>query len=276
MRKKNRMITNTIMLIITLILVVPLWYVVNNAFKQERFIYINPLILTPESFSLEGIFTAFRIMKYPLRFFNSLAILLVSCIIIVSVGSMAAYGIAMAKNKYMKRIYNFIVILITLPIQLAMVPLIFMMKDMHLINTHLGTALVYSGWFLPFVIFLYTGFIRKIPKELEEAARVDGCGLLRSFISIYMPLLKTITGTVLILRGVPIWNGLLVPMITLTRSTLTTLPYKLYTFIGGDSISASWDLVFAGTFLVSMPILIIFLAMQRVFITGAMAGAVKG
>jgi raffinose/stachyose/melibiose transport system permease protein len=144
-------------------------------------------------------------------------------------------------------------------------------------NSYLGTSLVYSGWFLPFVVFLYTGFIRTVPKELEEAGRVDGCGLFRSYISIYIPLLKSITGTVLILRGVPIWNDLLVPIITISRATMSTLPLKLYAFIGQPGSSATrWNLVFGSTFIVSVPILLVFLFLQRYFVRGVVAGAIKG
>ena len=141
----------------------------------------------------------------------------------------------------------------------------------------MGLAFVYTAWFLPFVIFLYTGFIRTVPRELEEAGRVDGCGLLRSFVSIYIPLLKSITGTVLILRGVPIWNDLLVPIITISRSTMSTLPLKLYSFIGTPgSTAVRWTLVFGSTFIVSLPIVLVFLFLQRYFVRGAVAGAVKG
>jgi raffinose/stachyose/melibiose transport system permease protein len=183
----------------------------------------------------------------------------------------------MANSRLMNRVYAVLVAMITLPFQLAMVPLIFTLKGLHLMNTYWGTSLVYSGWFLPFVIFLYTGFIRTIPKELEEAGRVDGCGLLRSFLSIYIPLLKSVTGTVLILRGVPIWNDLLVPMITLSRSTMSTLPLKLYSFIGAYGASLThWNLVFGGTFIVSFPILVVFLFLQRYFVRGVVAGAIKG
>jgi raffinose/stachyose/melibiose transport system permease protein len=120
-------------------------------------------------------------------------------------------------------------------------------------------------------------FFREVPKELEEAGRVDGCGLFRSYRSIYIPLLKSITGTVLILRGVPIWNDLLVPIITISRATMSTLPLKLYSFIASSGSSATrWNLVFGSTFLVSVPILLVFLFLQRYFVRGVVAGAIKG
>jgi raffinose/stachyose/melibiose transport system permease protein len=265
------------MILLCLLLLLPLWYVLNNSFKVEKEILRNPLILLPSTATLANVSQAFATMKFPLRFMNSAVILVISCAFLMSLGSLAAFGIAMANSRLMNRVYAVLVAMITLPFQLAMVPLIFTLKGLHLMNTYWGTSLVYSGWFLPFVIFLYTGFIRTIPKELEEAGRVDGCGLLRSFLSIYIPLLKSVTGTVLILRGVPIWNDLLVPMITLSRSTMSTLPLKLYSFIGAYGASLThWNLVFGGTFIVSFPILVVFLFLQRYFVRGVVAGAIKG
>ena len=231
-RTRARVGVNVLMTLIVIALILPLWYVVNNAFKVEPEILKQPLLLTPSAATLDSVIRAFAAMKYPLTFMNSAVVLLLSCVFLISLGSLAAFGIAMANSRLLNVVYVVLVAMITLPFQLAMVPLIFMLKGLRLINSYWGIALVYTGWFLPFVVFLYTGFIRTVPRELEEAGRVDGCGLLRSFFSIYIPLLKAITGTVLILRGVPIWNDLLVPIIALTRSTMSTLPLKLYSFIG--------------------------------------------
>jgi raffinose/stachyose/melibiose transport system permease protein len=276
-RMRARVGINIVMMLIVLVLVTPLWYVLNNAFKVEQEILRRPLVLLPAAATLDNLARSFTAMKYPVTFMNSAVVLVLSCTFLISLGSLAAFGIAMAKSRFLNIVYIVLVAMITLPFQLAMVPLIFLLKSLHLVNTYLGIALIYSGWFLPFVIFLYVGFIRTVPRELEEAGRVDGCGLLRSFISIYIPLLKSITGTVLILRGVPVWNDLLVPIITITRSTMSTLPLRLYSFVGTPGSSAiRWTLVFGSTFIVSLPILLVFLFLQRFFVRGAAAGAVKG
>ncbi|MEW5814271.1 MAG: carbohydrate ABC transporter permease [Spirochaetota bacterium] len=276
-RNRSRIAINVLMVIVVLLLVMPLWYVLNNAFKVEKEIVRRPLVLRPQDFTFGSVLSAFRVMSYPLRFVNSSILLVISCTLLIALGSLAAFGIAMANSRFMNRVYAFLVAIITLPFQLAMVPLIFLLKGLGLINSYLGTSLVYTAWFLPFVIFLYTGFIRTIPRELEDSARVDGCGLLRSYFYIYLPLLKSITGTVLILRGVAIWNDLLVPMITLTRSTMMPLQQKLFSLIGryGSSMTR-WNLVFGGTFIVSVPILVVFILLQRLFVRGVVAGAVKG
>jgi raffinose/stachyose/melibiose transport system permease protein len=277
LRARARVGVNVVMVLIVILLVMPLWYVLNNAFKVEREILRQPLILLPSAATLDNVARSFNAMKFPLTFMNSAIVLVLSCASLIALGSLAAFGIAMANSRSLNTVYIVLVAMITLPFQLAMVPLIFLLKSLHLVNSYLGISLIYSGWFMPFVIFLYTGFIRTVPRELEEAGRVDGCGLLRSFISIYIPLLKSVTGTVLILRGVPIWNDLLVPIITITRSTMSTLPLKLYSFIGTPGSTATkWTLVFGSTFIVSVPILLVFLFLQRYFVKGAVAGAVKG
>ena len=276
-RARSRVGINIAMMLIVLVLITPLWYVINNAFKVEPEILRRPLLLLPSAATLDSVVRSFATMKYPVTFMNSAIVLVLSCAFLISLGSLAAFGIAMANSRALNIVYIVLVAMITLPFQLAMVPLIFLLKSLHLVNTYLGIALIYTGWFLPFIIFLYTGFIRTVPRELEEAGRVDGCGLLRSFISIYIPLLKSITGTVLILRGVPIWNDLLVPIITITRSTMSTLPLRLYSFVGTPGSSAiRWNLVFGSTFIVSLHILLVFLFLQRYFVRGAAAGAVKG
>jgi len=276
-RRRARVGVNVVMVLIVLLLVMPLWYVLNNAFKVEREILRRPLVLLPSAMTLDSVARSFVAMKYPRCFMNSAIVLVLSCGFLLSLGSLAAFGIAMANTRFLNTVYVVLVAMITLPFQLAMVPLIFLLKGLGLINSYLGIALVYTGWFMPFIIFLYTGFIRTVPKELEEAGRVDGCGLLRSFVSIYAPLLKPITGTVLILRGVPIWNDLLVPIITISRSTMSTLPLKLYSFIGTPGSTAiRWNLVFGSTFIVSLPILLVFLFLQRYFVRGVAAGAIKG
>ena len=274
---RGRVGVNIAMALIVIVLVMPLWYVLNNAFKIEREILLRPLLLRPSAATIDNLVRAFKAMKYPLTFMNSVITLVLSCTLLIALGSLAAFGIAMARSRFFNTVYVVLVAMITLPFQLAMVPLIFLLKGMKLTNTYLGLALVYTGWFMPFVIFLYTGFIRTVPRELEEAARVDGCGLLRSFLSIYIPLLKSITGTVLILRGVPIWNDLLVPIITISRSTMSTLPLVLYSFIGTPGSRAiQWSLVFGSTFIASLPIVLVFLFLQRYFVRGVVAGAIKG
>ncbi|MDD3840558.1 MAG: carbohydrate ABC transporter permease [Clostridia bacterium] len=273
-KSRSRVGTNIFLMIVAILVLVPLWYLLNNAFKTPQAMMLEPLIIRPQTFTFANIARAFKIMNYPKLLLNNVIILVISCSFLVVLGSFAGYAINISNNKAIKNLYIFIVLIMTLPFQLAMIPLVSMLKSMNLMDSFFGTSLVFTAWSLPFVIFLYTGYMKTIPKELLEASIVDGCGLFKTYVYIYMPLLKTITGTVLILRGVHIWNDLLIPLVTITKSSMSTLSLKLYSF--ASTRITAWDLVFGGTLLVVIPIMVLFLSLQKVFIQGIVAGAVKG
>ena len=123
-------------------------------------------------------------------------------------------------------------------------------------------------------MFLYTGYIRTIPRDFEDAARIAGCGMFRTFASVYLPLLGTVTVTLLILRGVAIYNDLLIPLLTISDVFKVPLALRLYSFATERIIY--WELLFAGTFLVSIPIIVAFLFLQRFITSEAIGGAIKG
>jgi raffinose/stachyose/melibiose transport system permease protein len=273
--KYNSKVTSYIILTIaSLIIILPLWYVINNAFKKKEFILQNPMLLTIKTFTFDNIKNAFVVMNYPQALLNNLIILIISCVLLVVVGSITGYSITMSESKILQKYYIFVVAIITIPFMTAMVPLISLMNTLGLTNTYFGVSIVFTAFYLPFVIFLYKGYMTTLPKELYEAAVIDGCGFFKTYLYIYMPLLKTITGTVLILKGVSVWNDLLIPLVTITNQSMTPLNLELYSF--ASVRLTSWDLVFAGTLLVALPIMIIFLLFQRVFIQGIADGAVKG
>ena len=274
MRRINKIALYIVIIFYSILTFIPLWYVVNNAFKKKEFIIANPYFLTSESFTFNSIVRAFNNMKYPQSLMNNIVILVFTCALLIILGSLAGYSVVMSGSKLLKRYYIFSVMIITIPFQIVMVPLTSMMRSMNLVNTYAGVSLVFTAFSMPFVIFLYTGYMKTLPKELAEAAIVDGCGMFKTYLYIYMPLLQVVTGTVLVLRGVTVWNDLLIPLVTISKSGMLPLSLKLYSY--ASQRLSSWDLIFAGTFLVSLPITLLFLALQRVFIQGVAAGAVKG
>ena len=275
LRRKNRKIgLNILIIFILLIYILPLYYVINNAFKESRYISAQPFLLTPATFSLDNIVEAFQRMNYIQSFANSAIVLVMTMTMLVIVGSLAGFGITYARNKTLNRVYLTYIALISLPLQIAMVPLIMLMRDLGLSNTHLGMALIYNAIYMPFVVFLYTGFMRSIPRDLIEAAKIDGCNPFGIYLRIFMPLLPTITGMVIILRGVSTWNDLFVPLIVVNRDAMYTLTMRLFIFAG--SRMGQWDMVFGATVLCIIPIIALFLALQKTFVKGVMAGSIKG
>jgi raffinose/stachyose/melibiose transport system permease protein len=161
-----------------------------------------------------------------------------------------------------------------LPFQLAMLPLYFQMRDLGLIGSIWSLVIIYAGTHLPFAIFLITTFLRaSVPLEYEEAAQIDGCGNLRTFWHVVVPLLRPVLGTCLILIGVGIWNDFFTPLIYLAGSTQLTIPMSIYQYVG--QYTSNWPLIFASLVISMLPILVIYLIFQRYVIHG-FAGGLKG
>ena len=272
--RKTVIISNTFLILFSLLTFIPIWYFLNNAFKEEKYVYRNPLTITPAQFTTENVVRAFKHIKYPRSFLNSFIFVTISCTLLVLLSSLASYAIAVVKGKLLNAVYLGFVLMITLPFGLAMIPLVSLLRDFNLLNTYLGTSLVYTATAIPFAVFLYTGYIRTIPRDLEDAARIDGCGMFRTYLSIYLPLLKTITITLLILRGVGIYNDLLIPLLTISDVFKIPLSLRLFSFATEKIIY--WELLFAGTFLVSIPMIVAFIFLQRYITSDAIGGALKG
>ncbi len=272
---KNMHIGTVLVLLFACVLIlIPLYYVLINAFKQELYININPMGFSKEYFTLENMKNAWNSLDFPIGLRNSALLVLMSCVIMIIFGSLAGFAIAIINNRTYKSIYIGFIFLISVPFQVVMIPLVQILSATKLMNSLFGTSLVFAALSLPFTIFLYTGFMRSLPRELCQAAIVDGCGMFKTYLYIYMPLMKTVTGTVLILRGTSVWNDLLVPLITFTNEKNDPLIRRLYSYC---SLQFNrWDLLFAGTLLCSIPILILFLGLQKVFIKGITMGSVKG
>lgn len=144
------------------------------------------------------------------------------------------------------------------------------MRDLGLLGSPLSLIIFYSGHLAPFSIFLYTGFLRSLAPEYEEAAAVDGCGIMHTFWRIVFPLLRPITGTVIILNILNVWNDFYTPLLYLSGSPNTTVPVALYSFVG--EFVSQWNLVFAGLVISIAPVLIVYFLMQRTIIKGFSSG----
>ena len=275
--KKNRRVKTIISVFVAiyaLISISPIYFLAVNAFKSNNDIIKNPFTPIIGKMTLEPLMKAFELLNYPTTVLNNLQLLVYSSIILVVCASMAGYSIATSRSKLLDRYYILMIMVQTLPFLLAMIPLILLLNIMHLYNSFLGTSLVYAANTMAFGIFLYTGYMRSLPKELYEAATIDGCNHFQTYLYIYMPLLKAVTGTVIMLRSVFFWNDFLIASATLTSPKMAPLMIRLYAF---SSVRlTSYDLLFAGTLLVSLPIMVLFMFTQGVFIKGITAGAVKG
>jgi raffinose/stachyose/melibiose transport system permease protein len=201
---------------------------------------------------------------------NSTVITVVSLIALIALGSFAAYYLARAKSHLGYGLYVLFLLGIVLPFQLGMIPLYQFVTDLGLIGTHAGMILFYTGIQLPFTVFLYTGFIRALPREYASAAQIDGASHLTAFTKVVFPLLRPITGTVLILNAVFIWNDFFTPLLYLGGSGFETVPVSVFAFVG--QYVSDHGLVFAGLVLGALPIVVVFLVLQKYVIKGFATG----
>ena len=182
---------------------------------------------------------------------------------VVALGSLAAYGLARAAPKVGYRLYLLFLLGLTLPFQLALVPLYQLVADAGLLGTHIGIIAVYVGLQLPITIFLYTGFLRAQPREYADAALVDGASHPQVFAYVVFPLLQPVTGVVLVLNAVFVWNDFLTPLLYLSGSGKETVPVAFYTFVG--EFGTEWGPIFAAVVLSTLPVLtVVALAGRRV------------
>jgi raffinose/stachyose/melibiose transport system permease protein len=256
----------------TLVLI-PLAILVSVALKSPTDLLNNPLGW-PAHFIWSNFADAWNNAALGQAFFNS--VLITSCTLLglIVFGASAAYPLARVARPWVQRIYTYFVAGLIVPFQLGLFPLYKEMHDLELINTYHGVVLLYIAVNLPFVIFLYTGFIKTVPRELEEAALLDGAGPIRTFWMIVFPLLRPVTATVAITSTLSTWNDFFIPLIFLQRDGMQTLPLAIYNFVG--QFNNNWSLIFASVMISSLPLIVLFLILQRYFIKGIAAGALRG
>jgi raffinose/stachyose/melibiose transport system permease protein len=201
---------------------------------------------------------------------NSLIVTVGSVSLLILIGSVTAYVIARSSQRMGGLLYVFFVIGIILPYQLAVVPLYSAMRTIGLIGNQLGLIVLFTGLLMPMAVFLYTGFVRSLPKEYEEAARVDGATRTKIFFRIVFPLLRPITGTVAIMTGLIVWNDFFMQMIFLSGSRAQTLPVAIYGFVG--EFTARWNMVFAAVCVSIGPILAFYIFAQKQLVQGFTGG----
>lgn len=210
-------------------------------------------------------------LAHPLE--SSLIITISSVIGLIAVAPLAAFAIARHRGRVSSLVYVLFVIGFILPFQLGIIPLFVAMRHLGLVGNYLGIIVLNIGLLMPLAVFLYTGFVRTLPRDYEEAAWVDGAGLMLTYTRVVFPLLLPITATVAVLTGVLVWNEFFVTLIFLAGSRIETLPVALYTY-AGDYVTR-WNLIFAGVAIAIAPILLFYLFVQRHLLRG-FSGGVKG
>ena len=272
-RKIGSGVRNGLIILFSLIYLIPLYIAISNAFKSYWDVIKSPLALPTEP-TMENFIEAFHSSNILSLYGTSILITFTSVALLVLICSTAAYIIIRRKNKLCKFLYGFALIGIMVPPVVTLVPSIKTLSMLGLMYTPWGLLMFYGGAYFSTTIFLYTGFINSIPVTLDESAYIDGASTITIFFRIIFPLLKPCTATAIILMGMWIWNDFLNPMYILGTTAGKTITLGIYNSIG--ALTSKWNLVFANVILASFPIVVLYLCMQRQFMDGLTAGAVKG
>ncbi|WP_247040816.1 carbohydrate ABC transporter permease [Arthrobacter rhizosphaerae] len=255
-----------------LLLGVPFWLVLSTAGKNQAEA-LNPNLTPPSQWQLlENFGQVFSEGRMLTGFFGSLLVMVPAVFGVLILGSMAAWVLGRRGGKGMAIVYAVAISGIVLPP--AVVTIVLLLRQMGLAGTAVGMIGVYMGMYLSTVIFFVTGFVRTIPPELEEAARVDGASPVKVFVRIILPLLVPVLATATILICLYIWNDVFYALFVV-GGRLDTLPLNLYQVASAGLYLQNWHLIFAYITLMSLPLLITFVIAQRKIISGITSGAVK-
>lgn len=256
----------------TLIMLYPIVIVFLSTFKSTAEIYATPFAL-PQAWSFANVETIWRETNFPRYLVNSLIVTTTSVLSILTVAFMAAYALARYEFRGNDLVYLFFLSGLMVPLKLAIIPLFMQLTALGLIDTHAGIVLVYTAMGLPSAIFIMTGFLRTLPKELEDQARIDGAGEARIMLQVMFPLAKPAMVIAGIHNAVPIWNDFFFPLVFIQNDRSKTLPQGLTIFMG--EYNTDWGVLFAGLTLAALPITLLYIVLSKQFIAGLTQGALK-
>ncbi len=269
-RTKNGLIQAALVLN-GLVMLYPLLVMVLSAFKSNAEIFTSPFTLP--AFHLRNFLAVWRQTEFVRYLGNSIIVTAASITLILLTGVPAAYAIARYRFRGRDFALMFFLSGLMVPLKLAVIPLFIQLDRLDLIDSRAGLVLVYSAMGLPSAIFILVGFLRTLPSEMEEAARIEGASEARIMLAVMLPLARPALVLAAIQNAVPIWNDFFFPLVFITTDRLKTLPQGLTVFMG--EYNTDWGVLFAGLTLAAAPIILAYVLLSRQFIAGMTQGAIK-
>lgn len=271
-QKKIRLyIFETCLWLISLVVLLPLLLILVNALKTPAETNVLTLNL-PQKWQFVNFIEVFRETNIIHSFFNSLLVTVLSIGLSVFLGTIAGYVLSRNRDSFNNKIYAFFLAGMIVPVQI--IALVRVLQVVHMMDNYAGLILVYTAMFIPQSVFMVYGFVSTIPKDMDEAAIMDGASPWNLFIKIMMPLLKPIIVTLFITQFVFVWNDFQMPLYLIKSSKNWTIVLGVYNFMG--QYNSQWNMVCAYILLCTLPVVIVYLMGQKYIIDGMVAGAVKG
>jgi raffinose/stachyose/melibiose transport system permease protein len=272
-RARQQLVAAIALVVLAIVYLGPLLFAIVVSFKSPLEVSVSPISL-PERPRFENYFTVFSQMNYLRGVLNTLGITIAVAVIVSLIAPLAAYPLARISSNWSRLTYQFFAAGLVIPFFASMIPLYGLMKALGLVNTYFGVVLIYVAGNLPLAIFFYTSFIQSVPRELEEAAALDGCTQIGIFRWIVLPMLRPVTGTLMLFVTLAVWNDFLLPLVFLFKPESRTIMVSVYSFVGERGFDPT--LLFPAVILASLPLVIFFLVLSRQIVAGIGAGAVKG
>ncbi len=269
-----------ILILYTFVVVFPVAWLLYTSLKTDRDIFLDPFSL-PDLGDLQWMNFANAWTKghFGDYFFNSIVLTVTTVTLSVFVAAMAAYALSRFRFPGARPLFFYFLAGLMIPLQLAIVPLFFQMKQIGLLNSRLGLLIAYVAFGMPFAIFILTGFFKSLPSSLHESALIDGCGELRAFWSVMLPLARPGLITVGIFSFLGTWNEFFMAFMFLSgegSEALRTLPLGLANITIVSQYRSDWGMAFAGLVLMMMPTLLVYSVLQQHLTKGITVGALKG
>jgi raffinose/stachyose/melibiose transport system permease protein len=273
MNNSKHWLLECLAVVVGLLFLFPFYFIIVNSVKS-----FSDLMMNSAAWPMEYIWSnyskAWTTLNFPKAFWNSLILTSFSVTGMALISCMAAYRIVRKDTLFHKILLFLFVSAMVIPFQSIMIPITQVAQNLGLLNKIFGLVFIYWGLGISLSTFLFHGYIRTIPYELEESAIMDGCSPYGTFWRIVFPLLKPMTVTVIILNTLWVWNDFLLPSLIITDSALRTIPLANFSFF--SEYYNQWDLALAGLVMSVTPLLLFFLLLQKQVIEGITAGSVKG
>lgn len=268
----GRSIRQVIVILATLLSLFPIYFMIVSAFKNKDAYIANKWGL-PTALILDNFVTAFSGEKFFIRFANSIILTVGSVGISLIIACLAAYAFARMDFPLKRGLFNLFISLMVIAPVVLIVPLFVSMVQWKMVNTYQGVILIYTGLMLPFSTYLMTNFFRTIPKEIVDAALIDGASSFGIFWRIFMPLSAPAVMTLIVVNALWVWNELLIALVFLQKDELKTLMVGIAALRSRNYVDIPATM--AGLLIATIPIVILYMFGQKYFIRGLVSGAVK-
>ena len=271
---KTTAVVQVLMTMLAALFLAPLFIIVNYSFKTKKELYINSPLSLPQSFQLDNYVKAIDKLNMGTTYINTFIYTAVSVFVLAMLCGITAWAIARCKHRFFKFSYIYFIVGILIPYQALFLPIYTIGFKMHLTNTRFGIIFMYVATGISFGVFLMNSFMSTVPVELEEAARIDGCSVFKTYFSIVLPLLKPAMATLIIMQAFQIWNDYLLASLYVSKKQLKTLTVAIQSLFSAQT--SDYTTAMAAIVLSVLPIAVLFMCLQKYFIKGMTVGAVKG